>query len=237
MVKLINLTKSVDFSKYTLIIPSVSVGNVGQLTVDLMITTFNLKKMGTIWHPAIIPSVAGDPYSLHSKESSTACELYGNEELNIATIQLRSSIEFKLALDFFRSLKAEIINLKFNAIVILTTIFAYEQHNIQSSHFCYITNTTNKFENLDILPMPLNEIGKHVANGSGFAIKLFELLKDCVKCTVIAKYVSEGDNRPDAIALFNLVENLDISNANNCSIKIPVSWTYVFGNPPPIGIF
>lgn len=236
MAKLISFIEPFDFTGYTLVIPSVSVGNVGQLAVDLLITTFNLKKVATIWHPGIIPLAAGNPYQ-EDDEPCTACELYGNKKLNIGVIQLRSSVEFKLALDFFDLLKTDIQNLKFSNVVILTSKFAYELHNIESSHFFYITNSDTKFENLNVLPMVLNEMGKYTANGCGFAIKLFEILQPMIKCTIFIKYVSEGDNRPDAIAMVNIIKKvLNIPN-DDFNIKMPISWNHVFGNPPPVGIF
>ncbi|KAK9729042.1 PAC2 family [Popillia japonica] len=216
----------------------VSVGNVGQLTVDLIITTLNLKKVASIWHPAIIPFIGGDPYQVEVDNPCTACELYTSEALKIAVIQLRSSIEPRLALDFFALLRTDILNLNISEIVILTTVFAYELHNIESSHFCYISNSDTKLKKLHISPIVVNEFGKYVANGAGFAIKLYELLHDVVKCSVLAKYVSEGDNRPDAFAMMNLIKELYLlEGKNSFPIKIPLSWNYVFGNPPPVGLF
>lgn len=238
MVKVIHFKESIDFREHTLIIPSISVGNVGQLTVDLIITTYNLKKVATIWHPGIIPSVGRDPYQSDLEESCTACELYGSKDTNIAAIQIRSSIEFKFALNFFKSLENEIVDLKFSNIIILASTFDYELHNLQNSRFHYVSNIDDKFDHLNVLPMPLNEVGKYAAIGSGFAMKLFDLLQTTLKCTLFVKYVSEGDNRPDAVSMLNLIRRfLTILNDSHFTIKYPISWNYVFGNPPPIGIF
>jgi proteasome assembly chaperone 2 len=54
--------------------PSVSVGNAGQLAVDLLITKIQPQKVGLIWHSAIMPMVGGDPYSLNETALTTSAE-------------------------------------------------------------------------------------------------------------------------------------------------------------------
>ena len=54
--------------------PSVSVGNAGQLAVDLLITKIRPQKFGLIWHSAILPVVGGDPYSFSQAALTTSAE-------------------------------------------------------------------------------------------------------------------------------------------------------------------
>jgi proteasome assembly chaperone 2 len=61
--------------------PSVSVGNAGQLAVDLLVTKIKPQKVGLIWHPAIIPMVGGDPYSLNETALTTSAECKGHKSL------------------------------------------------------------------------------------------------------------------------------------------------------------
>ncbi|KAJ8969404.1 hypothetical protein NQ317_010312 [Molorchus minor] len=194
---LMNL-KNEDLSGYTLIIPSISVANVPQLTIDLSITTYNFRKVTTIWHPAIVPSIGVDPYQTNQDEICTACELYVNKELKLAAIQLRSAIETKLAL------------------------------------------TNEQIDNLmevnGIKPLELTIGGKYSITGGGFALKLFEILHEELRCTLLVKYVSEGDNRPDALTMLEKVFAISGLHDTN-SIVFPSSWDFVFGGPPPIGIY
>lgn len=242
MEDLINIKEPLDTTDFTFIMPSVSVGNVGQLTVDLLIASYDFKKLATIWDPAIIPSVGADPFTGDSTEVCTACELYVNEQLKIVVMQLRSSIEYKLALKFFNRLKQCIIALKFKEVIVLTSSFAYELHNISSSHFRYITNNSNFEEilkNLNVTPMEAAANGRYIIYGAGFASKLYELFSDSLKTTVVVKYSSEGDNRPDALQMLNILNGVieSLSNINEKGVKFPFSWQFVFGNPPPIGIY
>lgn len=237
--KLINIEDNqIEFSEYVLIIPSVSVGNVPQLTVDLLITTFDFKRVSTIWHPAIISSVGSDPYYLNTSELYTACELYINEQLKLAIIQLRSTIENKLVIKFFSDLQDTILHLNFKNTFILTSAFDYELHNVFCEKFFFV----NTIENNEIMEInsikPLKPInGRYCLNGGGFALKLYQSLHQKLACTLLIKYVSEGDNRPDALMMLErLLAVLGLTKVRH-RIKYPSSWEFVFGGPPPLAIY
>lgn len=236
---LIRFTEKVDLSNYTIILPSVSVGNVGQLTVDLIVTTYKFRNIGVLWHPAIIPTVGSDPY-YSNNEICTACELYVNETLKIAAIQIRSGLEFSLANTFFKCLKNCLLDLNVKNVVILTSSFAYEMHTIGSGMFRYITNedVQKQFENLKISCMEPDVNGRYIIHGSGFGSKLYEILSEGLKCTLIVKYTSEGDNRPDAVNLLDVLIKIIKFNTDKLeNVVFPSSWNFVFGNPPPIDLY
>jgi hypothetical protein len=54
--------------------PSVAIGNVGQLAVDLLISTTQAKKCKTVWDPSFIPVVGSDPYSTSGNDIATGCD-------------------------------------------------------------------------------------------------------------------------------------------------------------------
>ncbi|XP_018325838.1 proteasome assembly chaperone 2 [Agrilus planipennis] len=238
MSKFINVVVPSELSleNYTLIIPSVSVGNVGQLTVDLLLASLKMEKVAIIWHPAIVPCVGNNPINDDKNEICTACELFINKEQKLAAIQIRSTIEFNLALDFLKRLKLEILQWQLKNVIILASTFAYEMHNIGHSPYIYLTNETSSSELLsELKQLEADETGKYLVYGSGYATKLFEVLSDQVRCTMFVKYTSEGDNRPDAMQMLSLISkylNIKIDN-----VIIPVSWKYVFGNPPSVDIY
>lgn len=239
IMNLINIDGQINFSDYTLIIPSVSVGNVPQLTVDLLITTYDFKKYSTIWHPAIISSIGSDPYYSSKSEIYTACELYVNEQLKLATIQIRSTVENKLAVKFFNDMQDLIEHLNLKHIFILSSAFDYELHNVLSEKFYFVSNAENNevMEINHVKPLQPELSGKYCLNGGGFAVKLFQILQQTLRCTLLIKYVSEGDNRPDALMmlqrLFAVLGSIKIPQ----NLKCPSSWQFVFGGPPPVGIY
>lgn len=235
MPDLFNFSEKVNLEGYSFLLPSVSVGNVPQLTIDLFITTFKLKKISTVWHPAIIPCVGPDPY-YDGEDICTACELFINKEMKLIAMQLRSGLEPKFGMSFFHELKNELGNFKLKQIIILTSIFDYELHNINSNKFFYIcdNNSHEECSNMQKLHKDIN--GRYILNGGGFGLKLYEFLNN-IRCVIVGKYVSEGDNRPDACSLLiKLLPLVGIQN-NISEIIYPSSWKYVFGGPAPSGIF
>ncbi|XP_044269355.1 proteasome assembly chaperone 2 [Tribolium madens] len=241
MAELFKFKQKPNLEGFTLIVPSVSVGNVPQLTIDLLITTLNFKKAATIWHPAIVSSVGPDPYQADGPEICTACELYVNEDLKLALIQLRSAVNIKLATKFFSCLKNSFTEFKIKSIVILASSFDYELHVVSSNKFYYISNQeiSDVMKSLNVKPKEVEFNGKYLVHGAGFAVKLFEMLESNFDCTVLIEYVSEGDNRPDAIAYINVLNKFvnGLKMCNVSDIKFPSSWNCVFGGPPPLGIY
>ena len=71
-----------DWSDYTFVFACVSVGNIGQLAVDLLISTFvtNTKKAGYLFSDLIEPMAGPDPYVQDSQEISISCERMPNHE-------------------------------------------------------------------------------------------------------------------------------------------------------------
>lgn len=234
-----NFTSDFNLSDYTLIIPSVSVGNIPQLTVDLLITTYKLKKIATIWHPAIVASVGGDPYESNASEICTACELYANEEFKIATIQLRSTLIQKLSIQFFAELRNSLVKMNLKRIVLLCSAFDYELHTVTSEKFFYTSNECVKdvMESMQIKQI-VYDGNERIVSGFGYASKLFDVLNEDMKCVILVKYASEGDNRPDALMMLDkLLKFVGLRKENVTNLTFPTSWEYFFGGPPPIGIY
>lgn len=233
---MIRLRENINFNDYTLIIPSVSVGNVGQLTNDLLICALNLKSVGTVYHKALIPAVGPNPYDPKG-DICVACELYACQKNKIAILQLRTSLIQKHITDFFEELGKFIQQNKFKEVFILTSSFAHERHDMNTGLFRYITsNEHHDFNNLNVTPMESAENGEYVIYGSGFANKLYMRLKDVIQTSVLIMYVSEGDNRPDAFAMYNIVNNV-LGVTVPQQVKQPYSWNLVYGGPPPMGIY
>jgi hypothetical protein len=54
---------SSDFSSHSLVLPALTVGNVGQLTIDVLICTFKCPRVGFIDDPFVLPAVGNDPFT------------------------------------------------------------------------------------------------------------------------------------------------------------------------------
>ena len=52
--------------------PTVSVGNVGQLAADLVVSTLWMERVGFILHPSLLPCVGNNPFA---HEDATSCKI------------------------------------------------------------------------------------------------------------------------------------------------------------------
>lgn len=69
-VMFIPLEESVpDQTNFTLLMPAVSVGNVGQLATDLIISTLNMSKIGYFYTDCLVPMVGNNPYATEEENS------------------------------------------------------------------------------------------------------------------------------------------------------------------------
>ena len=89
----LKFSPSLDATKLrnaTLILPAVSVGNIGQLAIDILLASMKTEKLVACQHPSLIPLVGSNPIDANSTELMTACELYFCEKGS--NLQCRLSI-------------------------------------------------------------------------------------------------------------------------------------------------
>lgn len=195
---------------------------------------------------AIIP-VFGPRAFQHETESSglqttlnditTACELFINESKNLACFQLRSPLVSGQRLNaFFSDLILFLKKQTIREMVIITGCFAHEQHTIGSTKFEYLCN--KEFRNQHHEQFKENnwkewDQQNNVIHGGGFAMKLYKQTNEMIPCCIFFKYISEGDNRSDAIDIVKQLNCLiDGLSLQNNQIVVPVSWNAMFGNDP-----
>ncbi|GFN96011.1 proteasome assembly chaperone 2, partial [Plakobranchus ocellatus] len=73
--------------------PTVSVGNVGQLAADLVISTLWMERVGFIIHRSLLPCVGNNPFAHEDATSckmTTCCEVYESTVAQIVVIQQRA---------------------------------------------------------------------------------------------------------------------------------------------------
>lgn len=142
-----NKDGNIKLKEYVLVVPAVSVGNVGQLAADLLISTLQLTKIGYIRHRNLLPVAT---YVSGTEGITTECELFASTELKIAVIQIRSTYgPFVSIAPFFSELCKSV-----KSVVILTGSFAYERKNIHlvSQPLRFLTTDTLKKCTLPPIP-------------------------------------------------------------------------------------
>ncbi|KAH9644062.1 hypothetical protein HF086_004323 [Spodoptera exigua] len=233
-----------DFSGYTLVIPSVAVGNVGQLACDLIISSLNMTKIGIIYSPALIPISGYDPYKIGSDSISSCCELYQCAERKVVILLLRAPLVYKYANQFLTEVVDKFKSENIKDIVILTSSFAHEKKHIMTSPFRYVVNElclyTSKLKTLGWVEHETKGEPVKILGG-GFASLLFEITKaKSIPCLVLYKFASEGDNIPDAYEMVQYVNSvIPLFNDSDIFSQLvhPVSWKLMFGGPPPTNIY
>lgn len=236
--------RKVDFTGFTLVIPSICVGNVSQLSTDLIISSLSMEKVGVVWDPAIIPIIGPPAYEHDSNEKiTTASDLYANEEKKIAILQIRSPLTVSLMTQFFEKLAQFIESENFSRFVILTGSYAHEKHMVGTNPFEYKCNSLSKdYFGEKLQKVNLQEFTGNIIHGGGYADRLFKFCDGKgISTLILFKYVSEGDNSSDATQLLGylnvLLDILPCNEKKEIQIIVPISWKYLFGNKAPLNVY
>lgn len=220
---------------FTVIIPSLGVGNVAQLCADLLISSFRLHKIATAWHSAIVPLLGPKAFEHDTDPTTTACELYGAASLKLAVLQLRAPI-VPAALDaFLEELVRHLVDAKVARLIVTTSSYAYEKHLVGDAAFQFLSDTTSSPDAAEQLFRNLGcrKFEGDVIFGGGFARRLLQTgEKFALQTVLLFKYVSEGDNRADAAEMAEKVVGA-LEGDVKLVLKTPSSWKLLFGNVAP----
>ncbi|XP_068093234.1 proteasome assembly chaperone 2 [Hyperolius riggenbachi] len=246
----------------TLLMPAVSVGNVGQLAIDLIISTLNMTKVGYFYTDCLVPMVGNNPYATNddnAKELCTNAEVYTLPSKNLTVLQIRSPLIKKKSRCFRQALLSWIKKSVFAKVVLLSSSHAYQRDDQQlfGTPFRYLVTPAlqpfvsdvikelewKEMETVSLYPVVNDEDKKMSVPGGGFTKHMFE---DCssqgIKMAVVLKFCSEGDNIPDAFSLLSHLNKwlhlVELPNENVTSQwKMPVSWRLLFGSGLPPALF
>ncbi|XP_071784767.1 proteasome assembly chaperone 2-like [Asterias amurensis] len=221
---------SSDWSGFTLILPAVSAGNVGQLSSDLLISTLDLTKAGYLHDASILPLCGNDPFGRSGRTEAslvTSAEVYESKERKLVVVQQRTPLVKGAQADFRKKLLLWIKDSKFSRVILLSSSHSHERTDSQltGSQFRYLTTPKLDGELGTVLSDQLqwkrlekrqNQWAPPLANeegrpecargiyipGGGVAKRLFD---DCclqdVPLAILMLFCSEGDNIPDALTM------------------------------------
>ncbi|KAG7662865.1 uncharacterized protein J8A68_003635 [[Candida] subhashii] len=222
----------------TLIIPSISIGNIPQLTIDLFIHTYNLIKVGTLNDLYVYPFASPIDYSNNhgTVGLSNAIEVYHNPQLKITLIQQRSPIlpsftesyVIKVIIPFIQSLT------QLTKVLILDSSDAGLFEHVQAGDIeLYTTEVllSKSLESLELSSEKVYDDSKKENNDtSNYVRSLLKALNfpriidttNDVNYTfdvnVLVSFVYEGDNFYDG-------EKLATKTAEVLKLNIPTIWT------------
>ncbi|KAG8364277.1 hypothetical protein BUALT_Bualt19G0111600 [Buddleja alternifolia] len=97
--------KQLNPSCSTLILPALSIGNVGQLAVDLLISSLKAEKIGYLDEPNVLPCVGNDAYSPSPPGNlALPVEAYESSSSALTLVQQRSPIIKGMMIEYAKNM-------------------------------------------------------------------------------------------------------------------------------------
>ncbi|XP_058033014.1 proteasome assembly chaperone 2 isoform X3 [Ahaetulla prasina] len=196
-----------DFKGFTLLMPAVSVGNVGQLAIDLVISTLHMPRVGYFYTDCLVPMVGNNPYATTEEDATELCinaEVYAATSKELVVLQIRSPFIKNKYRTFCQILLSWVKKSGFSKIVLLSSSHAY-QRNDQQLHGC------------------------------SKGIPLVVLLKFCSEGDNIPDAFVLADYLNETLPL--IAPQSSTSQAKSSRWKIPSSWKLLFGSGLPSSLF
>ncbi|XP_067404233.1 proteasome assembly chaperone 2 isoform X2 [Emydura macquarii macquarii] len=222
-----------DFEGFTLLLPAVSVGNVGQLAIDLVISTLDMPKVGYFYTDCLVPMVGNNPYATaeeNSTELSINAEVYSLPSKKLVVLQIRSPFVKNKYRSFCQTLLSWVKSSRCAKVILLSSSHAYQRDDQQlhGTPLRYLLTPAIQKTDGDLMQrLNWKEMEKVTAYpgvndaemvlhipGGGITKLLFSerqkwicnlspFCSNRIQMAVLLKFCSEGDNIPDALALVN----------------------------------
>eukprot|EP01134_Creolimax_fragrantissima_P000679 CFRG0679T1 len=213
-----------DFSGCTLVIPAVSLGNVPQLAIDLIINTLRPQRVGHIHDRSLLPVFGCDAFDAHGNKSMTSADVYLCATNKLAIIQQRSPVIKSQRKEFTDRLGEWIISAGFSSVILLTSSNANNSGDntmlANSASLRYVINShatvkADKFTELGwkqwvpmsssapyLHPGETSRIEKQRVAGGGLTKSVYNMSERAnIPLSTLILFCSEGDNVPDGVFL------------------------------------
>lgn len=250
-----------SFKGYTLILPAVSVGNVGQLAADLIISTLQLQKVGYFYSDCLIPMIGNNPFATSAEDAtdlSTNAEVYSSKNMKLSVLQIRAPILQTKIKQFRKSIVSWIKASGFSKTILLSSSHAYQRDDqqLEGTSLRYLLSPAlqpevgqrlkelewKEMEKVCVFPGISDSEQRLYIPGGGITKGLYtDCCNEDIPMAVVLIFCSEGDNIPDAYALGNYLNDwlqlLSKSAQGSAQWTVPPSWKLLFGSGVPPAIF
>jgi proteasome assembly chaperone 2 len=229
----------ISFAKKSLFLPSLNVGNIGQLSIDVILTTFQLKRVGFLVSPYVTPSVG----NYTSNSVTTSLEVFQSTSGSTFYIQQRAPIckgrNREYTLDLVEWIKAS----EFSEVILLNSaeksILLQEYENLGvGPHIRTITvpKDTLKYQNYDQFSLSDSLFSSTINKGTMTAYLIEFCTEKSINLLVVTLFVSESDNMNvvDALQLCQILAkegNLG-ETPKEIDWAIPDYWKKLFQSGP-----
>lgn len=118
----------------TLILPALSIGNVGQLAVDLLVSSTRAERIGYLDDPYILPCVGNDAYGpTPCGELALPLEAYDSRNNGVVLVQQRSPVVKGMMVEFARNLADFAVATGMNHVLVLSSLEFMRLQKIDTS--------------------------------------------------------------------------------------------------------
>lgn len=223
-----------------------------------------MSKIGYFYTDCLVPMVGNNPYATEeedSKELSINTEVYALPSRKLVVLQLRSIFIKYKSKSFCEALLAWVKSSGCARVIVLSSSHSYQRNDAQlrSTPFRYLLTPSmqksvqNKIKSLNWLEMEKSPCIPEMSDseiciripGGGITKTLYD--ESCskeIQMAVLLKFVSEGDNIPDAVSLveylnewIQILKPSSDSPASALPWKVPSSWRLLFGSGLPPALF
>ncbi|KAN0133961.1 PAC2 family domain containing protein [Lactarius tabidus] len=235
----------------TLVVPVVSIANIAQLAVDLLIASLSLRRIGVFDSRDLVPVIGGREGG--EDGITMPLELFGREGCEIVVIQQRSPVLVPRKQEFIESLFQFVREHRLSAVLILSGVDMSDRTDAQMMTPTYYIRPPNSssWENSPLFPisqLPIPEYTSPVSQHPGVAPQtegpipfipgggltrriLSNIPADWnVPTAALLHFVLEGDNRSDASLMASVTAK--VLSLEVPEWREPSSWQQgLFGTP------
>ncbi|KAF2358009.1 Proteasome assembly chaperone 2 [Trinorchestia longiramus] len=244
---------SKDFTGYSLILPSVSIANIGQLAVDVLISTLPTQQIAVVHHTSLLPLAGSGAYAATNSGLTTAADLHVCHQSKILLLQIRTPHArgqrkvFVEALNQF--IKEVLTPSDASNVWVLAGCQAANRGDAQLKggllrFFSLLPHDSLLLDRLRSIGPPIleefvNDQGEKEPFLPGAGVTKHVLETCPAPCVALVMFVDEGENTSDAVTLasycYACVSGSKLSDVTKW--KIPPSWKNMFGAPAPPSLF
>ncbi|KAK9727429.1 hypothetical protein K7432_001868 [Basidiobolus ranarum] len=232
----------------TLLLPSVSIGNVPQLTLDLLISTLSLEKVGFL-DDVCVHQIAGSN-AFGQTGITVSLEVFQTKDQKWTLIQQRAPAFKKKWHQFARNLVEFIKVAQFKQVILLSGFdsFGRTEIQLQGPPLRYLatpsfsSDTIQRIGALGISEFERTHVNRHgevihdddtttyIPGGGMTKYFLSECEANNISLMVVLVFSTEGDNIPDGILLANFLNSVfQLLPAEGAQWTPPVSWEHLYG--------
>lgn len=107
----------------TLILPALSIGNIGQLAVDLLISSLKAERIGYLDDPNVLPCVGNDAYTASpGGDLALPLEAYESSSSGLTLVQQRSPVIKGMMIEYARNLASFAASNEKKHVIVLSSL-------------------------------------------------------------------------------------------------------------------